>query len=208
MKPLRSCTKPLKVSLCVFLQIFLLNLMVGFTVSPALAQVEDLRLTCRFVEPDDPVTREGFIWQKDVINVEYEFTNISGEHLMIPDPTRYKFDVTFTTAKNDTLDYRSARVITYSGITQWDYALVGLYDGATMKFMTNIVGDTRESRDRSGTGLGVSEEIEYPFIKGEIYRVHSKFRSEMKGFVETYGDEYRIWNGEISCEDTLEFRYE
>lgn len=89
MKPLGRCIKPMKVSLSMFLQIFLSSLMVGFTVSPTLAQEEDLSLTCRFVEPDNPVTREGFIWQKDVINVEYEFTNISGEHLMIPDPRRY-----------------------------------------------------------------------------------------------------------------------
>ena len=71
----------------------------------------------------------------------------------------------------------------------------------------DILEDTKETRDLSGTGLGVSEGIEYPFIEGETYRVHSVFWSEMKGFVETYGEEYRIWNGEISCDDILEFRY-
>ena len=208
MKPTRCFSGPLIGALRMSLKTILYLVMVGFPVSTALAQAEDLQLTCRFVRPESPVQKKGFIWKKDIINVEYKFTNVSGEHLLIPDPARYKPRILLTTAENDSLDFNAARIIKYCMITQIDYTLIELLDGSSMKFVTNVIEDTKEYRDRTGTSLSVFEGIEYPFRKGESYRVHSKFRSEMQGTMETYNNRFHIWNGEISCEDILEFKYE
>lgn len=209
MKPPRGFTGPSTGTLWISLKAILCSVMVVLPISTALAQAEDLRLTCNFVRPENPVQSEGYIWKKDVINVEYEITNVSGEHLMIPDPAHNKPSITFTTSENDTLNStKNARYILYSMVLRFDYSLIELDKGTSLKFITNIIEDTKEVRNRKTNSIFVKKDIEYPFEKDEIYRVHSGFRSTLQGVMETSGIKYRIWNGEISCEDILEFRYE
>lgn len=81
---------------------------VSVSVSSAYSQSEDLQLTCSFVKHENPVEKEGFIWKKEVITVEYEFVNVSGENLMIPDPNRYSpLDFMFKTSDGDTLGFNA-----------------------------------------------------------------------------------------------------
>ena len=209
MKPSRCFTGPPTVTLTMSLKTILSLVIVGFSISTALAQEGDLRLTCRFVRPEKPVQSEGYIWKKDVINVEYKITNVSGEHLLIPDPACYKPSITFTSSENDTVDFtKNTRFILYCMVIRFDYAFIELDKGTSIKFITNIVEDTKEVRNRANNTITVIEDIEYPFEKGEFYSVHSSFKSTMQGFMETSDVKYRIWNGELSCEDSLEFKYE
>lgn len=58
----------------------------------------------------------GLIWKKDVITVEFRISNLSGENLMIPDPSRYSpFSFTFTKSDGETLDYDVEKIVNSIG---------------------------------------------------------------------------------------------
>lgn len=194
----------------VLLKVALVSLVVFPFSSSAFSQSDALRLTCRFVRPENPVEREGFIWKKESIKVEYKFVNISGESLMIPDPGKYSpLRFIFTTLNGDTLDYKVRTIVNYTGIfDDHTFLEVGHGNGSWKTFETNLIKDTMTVLQKGRTGLAEFEGIEYPFEKGETYRVYSKFRSELKGTVEVENTSFKIWNGEISCDEVLEFRYE
>ena len=180
---------------------------VSVSVSSAYSQSEDLRLTCSFVKRENPVEKEGFIWKKEVITVEYEFVNVSGENLMIPDPNRYSpFEFMFTTSDGDTLGFDAKIYGNALGIFR-DHTFLEINKGGSTKFKINIVNDTRITRTKDRMGLSEIEGIKYPFKTGKVYQVHSRYRSELGGAVEVNGTPYRIWNGEISCDNVLEFTY-
>lgn len=216
-----ACTSPINCSdrnrsknrigmLTMFLKVALRLILVFViaSVSGAYSQSDDLRLTCKFVKPDNPVEKEGFIWRKDVITVEYKFANVSDENLLIADPDRYSpFVFTFTDSGGNTLEFVAGRITTYVGFF-FDHAFLEIKKGSSYTFTTNIVNDTKTTRTKDRMGLAEFEGIEYPFKIGEVYRVHSRYRSEFGGKVEVGNTPFRIWNGEVSCDNVLEFRYE
>lgn len=183
------------------------SVMAFASISNAYSQSEGIQLNCRFVRPENPVEREGLVWKKDVINVEFRFNNVSGENLMIPDPHRYSpFSFTFTKMDGDTLDYDVETLINSIGFFD-DHSLREISKDVTVTFLLNILSDkTIRTSDRMG--LAEFEGIKYAFKKGEVYRVHSEYRSELRGVIEVHNTPFRIWNGKVSCDDVLEFRYE
>ena len=127
---------------------------------------------------------------------------------MIPDPRRYNpIQVTITTSENDTLDYKAKTISTATGLFL-DHTLLEIKKGGSSTISMNIVEDTKRRRHKSRMHLAEWKGLKYPFKKGEIYRVHSKFQSELQGTVEVDNSSFRLWHGEVSCDDVLEFRYD
>lgn len=185
----------------------LVSVMAFASISNAFSQSEDIQLNCRFVKPENPVEREGLVWKKDVITVEFRISNLSGENLMIPDPSRYSpFSFNFTKSDGDTLDYDIEKLVNSIGFF-YDHSLRELRKDGSERFLLNILSNkTIRTSDRMG--LAEFEGIEYAFKKSEIYRVHSEYRSELQGVIEIHNTPFRIWRGNVSCDDVLEFRYE